>query len=50
MRYACWCEETTARKATAIEDGKAQIESLSQTILELNAAQGSKLHSALMCV
>jgi chromosome segregation ATPase len=40
-KYACWSEETTARKATAIEDGKAQIESLSQTILELNAAQGS---------
>jgi hypothetical protein len=40
-KYACWCEETTARKATAIEEGKSQIESLSQLILELNAAQGS---------
>jgi hypothetical protein len=40
-KYACWCEETTARKASAIEDGKAQIEQLSQDILELKAKQGS---------
>ena len=42
---ACWCEETTARKATAIEDGKSQIEELSQLILELNAAQGSAIRT-----
>jgi len=40
-KYACWCEETTARKAAAIEEGKTAIEELSQRILELNAAQGS---------
>jgi len=39
-RYACWCEETTARKAAAIEEGKAAIEQLSKDILELNGANG----------
>jgi hypothetical protein len=40
-KYSCWCEETTARKASAIEDGKSQIEQLSHDILELKAKQGS---------
>jgi hypothetical protein len=42
-KYACWCEETTARKASAIEEGKEQIEQLSQSIVELNARQGTSV-------
>merc|ERR1719333_922339 len=34
-KFACWCEKTTARKAGAIEDAKASIEELSQTVLKL---------------
>jgi len=32
-KYACWCEETTSRKATAIDDGRAELRSLGQQIL-----------------
>merc|ERR1719395_382717 len=40
-KFACWCEETTARKAAAIEDAKASIEALSKSIVELNGRLGS---------
>mmetsp|Transcript_98940 Transcript_98940/g.175288 ORF Transcript_98940/g.175288 Transcript_98940/m.175288 type:complete len:716 (-) Transcript_98940:121-2268(-) len=35
--YACWCEETLARKANDIETGKASIESLSAAIKQNKA-------------
>merc|ERR1719375_1639725 len=40
-KYACWCEETTARKAAAIEDAKLLIEELSKNILELKGRLGT---------
>jgi hypothetical protein len=40
-KYACWCEKTTGRKASAIEAAKASIESLSQDIKELKGRLGS---------
>jgi len=40
-KYACWCEETTARKAAAIEDAKILIEELSKNILELKGRLGT---------
>merc|ERR1719287_366482 len=40
-KFACWCEETTARKAAAIESAKASIEALSKSIVELNGRLGS---------
>merc|ERR1719456_1935070 len=40
-KYACWCEKTTGRKASAIENAKASIESLSQEIKELKGRLGS---------
>jgi len=40
-KYACWCEETTARKAAAIEDAKNLIEELSKNILELKGRLGT---------
>merc|ERR1719253_980012 len=39
--FACWCEETTARKAAAIETAKSSIEALSKSIVELNGRLGS---------
>merc|ERR1719163_141401 len=33
-KYACWCEETTQRKAAAIEDAKAEMKRLGQMILK----------------
>merc|ERR1719240_894022 len=40
-KYACWCEKTTGRKASAIESAKASIESLSKDIKELKGRLGS---------
>jgi DNA repair exonuclease SbcCD ATPase subunit len=40
-KYACWCEKTTGRKASAIEKAKTDIESLSQEIKELKGRLGS---------
>ena len=40
-KYACWCEETTARKAAAIEDAKNLIEELAKRILELKGRLGT---------
>jgi len=40
-KYACWCEETTARKAAAIEDAKTLIEELAKRILELKGRLGT---------
>ena len=40
-KFACWCEETTARKAAAIEEAKSSIETLSKNIVELNGRLGS---------
>lgn len=33
-KYACWCEETTARKAANIEDAKSEMKRLGQMILK----------------
>jgi len=43
-KYACWCENTLARKAKAITDAKELIEALTTTILKLNGDLGA--HSA----
>jgi len=40
-KFACWCEQTTARKAKAIEDAKTRIEELSKNIIELKGRLGS---------
>jgi len=40
-KYACWCEKTTGRKASAIEAAKASIDSLSNDIKELKGRLGS---------
>jgi len=40
-KYACWCEETTARKAAAIENAKLLIEELGKNILELKGRLGT---------
>jgi len=40
-KFACWCEETSARKAAAIEQAKSSIETLSKNIVELNGRLGS---------
>jgi len=37
-KFACWCEETTQRKATAISEAKTSIESLTNRILELKGS------------
>jgi hypothetical protein len=45
-KYACWCETTTARKATAIEDAKVSIESLGHKVLSnkgKSATEGSEI-------
>merc|ERR1719316_2093246 len=34
-KFACWCEKTSARKAGAIEEAKASITELSQTVVKL---------------
>merc|ERR1719238_1732202 len=34
-KYACWCETTTARKASDIHQGMAHIKSLGSEILSL---------------
>merc|ERR1719265_703388 len=34
-KYACWCEETTAKKALAIKEAQEKIQALSTTILQL---------------
>jgi len=43
-KYACWCENTLARKAKAISDAKDLIEKLQKSILKLNGDLGA--HSA----
>jgi len=40
-KYACWCENTLARKAKAIDDAKDLIEALQKTILKLNGDLGA---------
>jgi len=40
-KYACWCENTLARKAKAISDAKDLIEKLQKTILKLEGDLGS---------
>jgi hypothetical protein len=40
-KYACWCENTLARKAKAITDAKDLIEKLQKTILKLNGDLGA---------
>ena len=48
-KYACWCETTTARKATAIEDAKVSIEKLGHSVLSLkgkSATEGSEIAEA----
>jgi chromosome segregation ATPase len=40
-KYACWCEKTTGRKATDIENAKTSIESLSKDISKLKGRLGS---------
>merc|ERR1719506_3033448 len=45
-KYACWCETTTARKATAIEDAKVEIERLGHSVLSgkgKSATEGSEI-------
>merc|ERR1719456_1626292 len=45
-KYACWCETTTARKATAIEDAKVSIEKLGHSVLSFkgkSATEGSEI-------
>jgi len=42
-KFACWCEKTTQRKATAISDAKSSIESLSQRVLELKGSTATLL-------
>jgi predicted nucleic acid-binding Zn-ribbon protein len=39
--FACWCERTTSRKAEAIENSQALIESLGQSVMELKGRLGS---------
>lgn len=34
-KYACWCEEATARKSKAIEDARDELQELGQTIFQL---------------
>merc|ERR1719330_283858 len=34
-KYACWCEKTTARTASAITDAQDELRALGQTILSL---------------
>lgn len=34
-KYACWCEKTTERKASAIEKAQAQLRALGQSMLKL---------------
>jgi septal ring factor EnvC (AmiA/AmiB activator) len=43
-KFACWCENTLARKAAAITDGKDNIEKLQTLIEKLNGELGA--HSA----
>lgn len=40
-KYACWCEDTLAEKATDITTGKETIEDLSKEILKLKGGLGS---------
>lgn len=40
-KYACWCEDTLARKAKDISDAKAKIEELSNLIVKLEGDLGS---------
>merc|ERR1719478_1817555 len=45
-KYACWCETTTHRKATLIEDAKVSIESLGHKVLSnkgKSATEGSEI-------
>jgi hypothetical protein len=45
-KYACWCEKTLARKASAITDGKATIEKMQNLIEKLRgelAAHGAEI-------
>merc|ERR1719386_34323 len=39
-KFACWCEKTLARKATAIDDAKKTIDTTQREIIELKGALG----------
>merc|ERR1719359_2598873 len=39
-KFACWCEKTTAKKASAIEEAKTSIEKLSEKVLDLKGSTG----------
>jgi len=39
-KFACWCEKTTAQKATSIEEAKTSIEKLSEKVLDLKGSTG----------
>jgi len=39
-KFACWCEKTTAQKATSIEEAKSSIEKLSEKVLDLKGSTG----------
>jgi len=39
-KFACWCEKTTATKATSIEEAKTSIEKLSEKVLDLKGSTG----------
>merc|ERR1719191_2259680 len=40
-KYACWCEETMARKAKEIGEAKEKIDELSQLIVKLKGENGA---------
>jgi len=39
-KFACWCEKTTATKASSIEKAKSSIETLSERVMELKGSTG----------
>eukprot|EP00747_Dinoflagellata_sp_TGD_P151986 gnl/TRDRNA2_/TRDRNA2_177258_c4_seq21.p1 gnl/TRDRNA2_/TRDRNA2_177258_c4~~gnl/TRDRNA2_/TRDRNA2_177258_c4_seq21.p1 ORF type:complete len:701 (+),score=241.17 gnl/TRDRNA2_/TRDRNA2_177258_c4_seq21:38-2140(+) len=41
-RYSCWCETTTAKKAKAIDQAKADLRALGQAILKLKGTVGMR--------
>lgn len=40
-KFACWCEETTAKKANAIEQAKADIADMEKKVLQLTAQKAT---------
>jgi len=39
-KFACWCEDTLSEKATAISDGKTEVEDLTNTIVKTKGDLG----------